>query len=630
MKQLEAAGHRLGRPAASRPARKRAALFAPPAVDVDRRADGTLVLRSPVSLQKFPERIGVWLETWVERDPDRAFLFERGGDGQWQGVTYGEAAQRVQRLAAGLMQRDLSAERPVVILSDNAVEHALLMLAALHVGIPVAPLSPAYSLQSKDFGKLKAIVRLLQPGLIYVAEQTRYAAALAAVRDLHDGEVVVGSAGTVADGATPSAALYALGGTGAVDRARAAVTPDTIAKFLFTSGSTGEPKAVINTHRMLCANSQAKAQTWPFLAAEPPVIVDWLPWSHTFGGNHNFNMVLSNGGTLYIDRGKPMPGLFEPTAANLRDIAPSVYFNVPRGYDMLVRALRADGELCSRFFSRLRLIFYAGAALPQNLWEDLGALAAQTLGRPVPMVTAWGSTETAPMASDCHFQAPRSGVIGNPVPGTELKLVPIGDKLEVRVRGPNVTPGYWKQPELTAQAFDEESFYRIGDAVRFFDPAHPEQGLIFDGRIAEDFKLSTGTRVHVGSLRVQGIAALAPIAQDIVVTGHDGDQCGFLIFPNVAACRDEAGLPAAAPLTEVLQHPAVRERVRAGLAMLRDLGGGTSTWAGRALLLAEPPSIDAGEITDKGYINQRAVRERRAGLVRVLHGAPPDPLVITL
>ena len=276
------------------------------------------------------------------------------------------------------------------------------------------------------------------------------------------------------------------------------------------------------------------------------------------------------------------------------------------------------------------MIFYAGAALPQHLWEALGELAVQTLGRPLPIVTAWGSTETAPLASDCHFQAPRSGVIGNPVPGTELKLVPIGDKLEIRVRGPNVTPGYWKQPELSAEAFDEESFYRIGDAVRFFDPVHPERGLVFEGRIAEDFKLSTGTRVHVGNLRVQGIAALSPVAQDIVVTGHDGDECGFLIFPNVAACRDAAGLPGDAPLPEVLQHPAVRERVRAGLEALRAAGGGTSTWAARALLLADPPSSDAGEITDKGYINQRAVRERRAALVEILHSESPDPLVIRL
>ena len=614
----------------SRPARERVALFSPPAVDVERRPDGTLVLRSPAALQPYPSRAGAWLEHWAEAAPDRLFLQERGADGLWHGATYAEAAQRVQRLGAGLLQRDLSAARPIAILSDNGLEHALLMLAAIHVGIPVAPLSPAYSLLSRDFGKLRAIVALLQPGLIFVADQSPFAAALAALGDAHDAEIVAGGATVDLRGATPLAALYALGGTSAVDRAAAAVTADTIAKFLFTSGSTGEPKAVINTHRMLCASQQARVQTWPFLAAQPPVIVDWLPWSHTFGGNHNFNLVLRNGGTLYIDAGKPAPGLFARTVANLREIAPTIYFNVPRGYDMLIDALRADAALRGRFFSRLRLLFYAGAALPQNLWDALGELARETLGRAVPMVTAWGSTETAPLAADCHFQAPRSGVIGIPVPGTELKLVPENGKLEIRVRGANVTPGYWRQPELTREAFDEESFYRIGDAVRFLDPAHPERGLVFDGRIAEDFKLSTGTRVHVGNLRIHAIAALAPVAQDIVVTGHDGDECGFLIFPNVAACRAAAGLADDAPLYNVLAQPAVRERVRAGMAALRDTGGGTSSFAARALLLLEPPAIDAGEITDKGYINQRAVREHRAGLVALLHADPPDPTVITL
>ncbi|MEP7083978.1 MAG: AMP-binding protein, partial [Betaproteobacteria bacterium] len=356
----------------------RAALFAPAAVVVERRDDGVQILRSPVPLQDYPVRMGAWIEQWSEAEPDRAFLLERGGDGRWAGVTYGEAAQRMLRLAAGLQQRNLSPERPLVILSDNSVEHALLMLAALYVGIPVAPLSPAYSLQSKDFGKLRAIVTLLCPGMIYAGDKRRYEPALAAIRDLRDAEVVAGTESAAAlAGATPIAALYALGGTGAVARAAAEVTRDTIAKLLFTSGSTGEPKAVINTHGMLCANQQAKAQTWPFLANDPPVIVDWLPWSHTFGGNHNFNMVLRNGGTLYIDRGKPMPGLFEATLANLREIAPTVYFNVPRGYDMLIAALRADAGLRERFFSRLRVLFYAGAALPQNLWDALGDLAQQ-------------------------------------------------------------------------------------------------------------------------------------------------------------------------------------------------------------------------------------------------------------
>jgi feruloyl-CoA synthase len=528
------------------------------------------------------------------------------------------------------LRRKLSPERPIVVLSDNGIDHALLTLAAMHAGIPLAALSPAYSLMSKDFAKLTAIVRLLEPGLIFVAEPARFAAALAALNGLHTAEIVVGST-SMATGATRLGDIET-DDDAAVDVAFASVRPDTIAKFLFTSGSTGEPKAVINTQRMLCANQQAKVQLWPFLVSEPPAIVDWLPWSHTFGANHNFFMVLRNGGTLYIDAGKPVPGMFERSVLNLREIAPTIYFNVPRGYDMLIGALQADKALRATFFSRLSVLFYAGAALPQNLWDALNELSVAELGYQVPLVTSWGSTETAPLATDCHFQAPRPGVIGNPVPGTELKLVPSGDtgKFEIRVRGQNVTPGYWKQPQLTADAFDDEGFYRIGDAVRFFDPARPDAGLVFDGRLAEDFKLATGTRVNVGSLRVRGIAALSPLAQDIVVTGHDGEWCGFLVFPNLAACRSFADLPGDAPAAAVIAHPAIRERIRRGLEALREAGEGSSTHAARALLLVEPPSIDAGEITDKGYINQRAVRERRKVEVALLHAREPAEPVITL
>jgi len=348
------------------------------------------------------------------------------------------------------------------------------------------------------------------------------------------------------------------------------------------------------------------------------MILDWLPWSHTFGANHNFNLVLRNGGTLYIDGGKPAPGLFATSLANLRSVIPSVYFNVPRGFDMLIAALGADDALCRRFFSEVKFAFYAGAALPQNLWDAMTALSVKAVGRALPMVSAWGSTETSPLATDCHFQADRSGNIGVPTPGTELKLVPSGDKLEVRVRGPNVTPGYWKMPDLTARAFDDDGFYRIGDAVRFADPDHPERGLFFDGRVAEDFKLSSGTWVSVGALRVAGIAALAPLAQDIVLTGHDRDSVGFLVFPNLAACRAHAGLPDTAVSAEVIASEAVRAGIAQGLARLKAQGGGSSTYATRALLLTEPPSVDDGEITDKGYINQRAVLTRRADAVACL------------
>jgi feruloyl-CoA synthase len=406
--------------------------------------------------------------------------------------------------------------------------------------------------------------------------------------------------------------------TPAVATAFAAVGPDTIAKLLFTSGSTGTPKAVINTQRMLTSSQQAKAQTWSFLdsAADHLVLLDWLPWSHTFGANHNFNLVLRNGGTLYIDGGKPAPGLFATSLANLRSVMPTVYFNVPRGFDMLISALRDDDGLRQRFFSEVKFAFYAGAALPQNLWDAMEELSIKTVGRALPMVSAWGSTETSPLATDCHFQAQRSGNIGVPVPGTELKLVPSGDKLEVRVRGPNVTPGYWKAPELTAQAFDADGFYLIGDAVTFADPDRPELGLFFDGRVAEDFKLNSGTWVSVGTLRVAGITALAPLVQDIVVTGHGGDHVRFLVFANLSACRAMAGLPDSADANAVIGNEKVRAGIAQGLAKLKaQNGGGSSGHATRALLLAEPASVDGGEITDKGYINQRAVLTRRADAV---------------
>jgi feruloyl-CoA synthase len=414
-------------------------------------------------------------------------------------------------------------------LPTTASDHALFALAAQHVGVPSAAISQAYSLMSKDFDKLKGMIKLLGPGAIFVSSTKTFAAALAAIAPLHSARIVSSDAG---DAETISfRSIAATPETPDVAKAFAAITPDTIAKFLFTSGSTGTPKAVINTQRMLTSSQQAKAQTWAFLdGISDLVILDWLPWSHTFGANHNFNLVLRNGGTLYIDGGKPAPGLFATSLANLRSVMPTVYFNVPRGFDMLIAALRGDEELCRKFFSEVKFVFYAAAALPQNLWDGLEELSIKTSGRALPMVSAWGSTETSPLATDCHFQAERSGNIGVPIPGTELKLVRSGDKLEARVRGPNVTPGYWKAPELTAQAFDAEGFYLIGDAVTFADPARPELGLFFDGRVAEDFKLNSGTWVNVGTLRVVGIAALAPLVQDIVVTGHGGDKSASWYF----------------------------------------------------------------------------------------------------
>src|SRR5512134_2745484 len=566
--------------------------FAPPKVEVEKRADGSMLLRSPQKLGPYARCVTEWLVQWSDRAPDRVFLAERKGD-SWRKMSYRETYGAVRRIAQALLDRGLGPERPVAILSDNGVDHALLALGAMHVGVPVAPVSPAYSLMSKDFGKLKTIFELVRPGLVYTADPQKFALALAAVGAT----------------STPVAELLETNPGSTQEREFSKVKPETVAKILFTSGSTGIPKGVVNTHRMLCANQQMLAQAWPFVEDRPPVVVDWLPWNHTFGGNHNFNLVLRNGGTMYVDGGKPVPGLVDTTARNLKEVAPTMYFNVPRGYDLLLPFLEKDGELRRNFFRDLGVLFYAAAALPQNLWDRLKILAT-TEGRAPAMLSAWGSTETAPLATSVHFPMQRAGVIGLPVAECELKLVPSAGKLEVRVRGPNVTPGYYKRDDLTRAAFDEEGFYRIGDAVKLADPADPSRGIVFDGRVAEDFKLSTGTWVSAGAVRVRLIAAADPLIQDAVITGHDRDEVGALVFLN--------------PTTKDMSYVAVRSRLESVLRTLAQAGGGSSTYPTRLLVMAEAPSIDANEITDKGYMNQRAVLERRAQLVEKLYRNDPD------
>ncbi|PIV72036.1 MAG: feruloyl-CoA synthase, partial [Rhodocyclales bacterium CG17_big_fil_post_rev_8_21_14_2_50_68_7] len=481
---------------------------------------------------------------------------------------------------------------------------------------------------SRDHARLRYILDLLRPGLIFAQDGTRYAPALRAV-DRHGAEIVASSNLPEDLPVTPFAELLAAKPGPRAEEAWAAIGPDSVAKILFTSGSTGQPKGVINTQRMLCSNQQAIAQLWPFLTAKPPVIVDWLPWSHTFGANHNFNMILRNGGSLYIDDGKPAPGLVERTIANLREVSPTLYFNVPRGYDMILPHLERDEPLRTNFFRDLDLIFYAAAALPQNLWERLEEVAVKARGSRVVMVSAWGSTETAPLATSVHFTIERAGVIGLPAPGTEIRMVPDAGKMELRVRGPNVTPGYFKRDDLTRAAFDEEGFYRIGDAGRFADPDQPIKGLEFDGRIAENFKLTSGTWVYVGALRMRVIGAGAPLIQDCVVTGHDREEIGLLVFPSPAGTRSLCpDAPPDSPLAEMIARPEVRAHLRATLEKLAREATGSSTCPTRALLLAEPPSLDGNEITDKGYVNQRAVLSRRAGEVAKLYAAEPSAEVI--
>jgi feruloyl-CoA synthase len=582
---------------------------------------GGLLLRARRDLDPYPPSLGKLLHRWAGEAPERTFLAERSGDDSWRRVSYSQALAAVERIASALLERELGPERPVLLLSENGVDHALLQLAALHVGIPAVPISPAYSLLAEDHGQLRYILELVRPGLVFAGgrDGERFAKALATVARTVPAEIVIG-APPAAGALHPDLAARA-----------AAVGPDTVAKILFTSGSTGRPKGVINTQRMLGSNQQAIAQGWPFLEARPPVIVDWLPWSHTFGGNHNFNLVLRNGGTLYVDGGKPAPGLIETTVANLREIPSTLHFNVPRGFDMLIPYLERDPHLRDTFFRDLDALFYAAAALPQHLWEKLEALSVAATGRRVAMLSAWGSTETAPCATQIHFPMERAGVIGLPVPGCEIKLAPVDGKLEIRVKGPNVTPGYWRQPELAGSAFDADGFLKTGDAACLTDPDDAARGIVFDGRLAENFKLMSGTWVHVGELRLALLAAGAPLVQDVVVTGHDRAEIGLLVFPNPEGCRALCPGASDLPLAELICRTEVRAHLAAALAAHNAANAANSRRIARALLVAEPPSIAAGEITDKGYVNQRAVLAHRAALVARLHAADPsaDPDVVT-
>jgi feruloyl-CoA synthase len=605
-----------------------ASLFEAPDVEARPLPAGGLLLRSRVPLAPSAPSLGAHLRRQAARRPEQPFLAERAGEA-WRKITYAEALAAAERLGQALLNRGLSAERPLMILSGNSIEHALLMLAGHLAGVAVAPVSPAYSLMSRDFGKLRHVFELVRPGLLYAAPLEPYALALAAL-DLAGVEVITRGAVPAGLSATPLETLLDTAPGRELEAAAAAVGPQTVAKYLFTSGSTGLPKGVINTHGMLCASQQMLTQVWPFVADAAPVLVDWLPWNHTFGGNHNFNLVLAQGGTLYIDGGRPLPGQIEQTVANLREVAPTIYYNVPAGYAQLVPFLEQDALLRDRFFSRMQVLFYAAAALPHDLWRRLHALA-EAAGAAVIMTSAWGSTETAPMATVVHYPLESADNIGVPAPGVEIKLVPSGSKLEMRVRGPNVTPGYLKREDLTRAAFDEEGFYRIGDAGRLADATDPNKGLIFDGRVAEDFKLTSGTWVHAGKLRVASLSATAPCLQDAVVTGHDREYVGLLAWPNVEACRKLAGDTSdPADVARLIRHPEVIARICSGLAAHNAESPGSSTRIRRVLLMREPPQVDAHEITDKGYINQRATLEHRAALVERLYAEPPAADVIII
>jgi feruloyl-CoA synthase len=616
-------------PKARSDTRLRPISFCDPAVTIERRDDGTIYLRPKRALGEYPERLTDRLHHWATTAPDRIFMAERDGGRGWRQITYGELLTSSRHIASGLLARGLSAEKPVVILSGNSIDHALIAFGALYAGIPFCPVSPAYSLVSKDYGKLSYLMKLLSPGLVFADDADKFADALQA-------NVPAGVEIAAAYGALPGRTVTMLADLMAtplyprLDAAHQAIGPHTIAKFLLTSGSTGNPKAVINTQRMLCANQVMIRETMAFLKDEPPVIVDWLPWNHTFGGNHNIGLTLYNGGSMYLDAGRPMPGGIEETVRNLREISPTVYFNVPKGYESLLPYLRDDAALRAKFFGRLHAMFFSGAALSPFVWNSLDELSVQETGFRVPMLTGLGATESAPFFMSVNPRTSRSGHIGLPVPGNDAKLVPNNGKLEVRVKGPNVTPGYWRQPELTAKAFDEEGFYKFGDAIKPADASDYDLGFDFDGRIAEDFKLASGTWVSVGPLRARFIAACAPLVRDVVIAGINRDEVSAVVILDLDGCRlinptiplDDLSLTAADPL--------IRESFRERFAKFLATSTGSSTRITRAVLLDSPLSIDRGEVTDKGSINQRAVLDARAALIEQLYAASPPEYVIAL
>lgn len=599
-------------------------------VEVMRLPDGSTRVTPLGDLAPYPVRVTDPLLRWAHSAPERVFVAQRDAQGEWQRVTYVQALGLVQQLAMGLLQRmqagHLSVERPMVILSANSTEHLLLSLAATYAGVPYVPVSTAYAQGRSDLGKLKHVIHLLTPGMVvaFAAQGTQDAI----VQCVEESVELVSDGSVTRRTATHWQDLLQPIDVTALQAAQARINGDSIAKFLLTSGSTGQPKAVTTTHRMLGANQIMLSQAIPFVRDEPPVLVDWLPWNHTFGGSHNVNMVLFNGGSLYIDGGRPMPGGFDPTLRNLREIAPTVYLNVPKGFDLLAQAMQQDAVLRKHFFSELRACFFAGAGLSQHTWDSLNALAMQERGAPLPMISGLGATETAPSVTFTRPGTQRAGVIGLPAIGNAIKLTPVDGKLELRVKGPNVMPGYWRQPELQAASFDEEGYYCLGDAVRWVDENDHAQGLMFDGRIAEDFKLSSGTWVSVGPLRAGLIMALAPFVQDAVIAGLNQEYLSALLFPDWRACAQWLG-EAEVDIDALRTHPVLLAEVRKRLLAYNQQYPGSSTRIQRAVL-ALPPDINHSEITDKGSINQRAVLRHRASLVAGLYAEIATPDMIDL
>lgn len=590
-------------------------MLAVPCVERRSLPGGGFVLSSPQPLGDISRCVGEWLEYWAERTPNALFMAERGNDGEWVRMTYAEVRQRVGVIAQGLLDLGLNEKSAVVCLSDASMEQGLLMLATLHIGRPFTTISPAYSRMTKEHAKLASTLKRLGVGLVYASDGAVYGDALRVAAG--DATVVLGSNVHAVAGAKAFTSLCHRDETVAVMNSFRAIKPETPAKYMLTSGSTGKPKIVITTHRMLCANQKQILLAWPFLKEEKPVLVCWMPWSHVSGTSFSFNIALSNGGSFYFDDGRPVPGLIEKSIRNLREIQPNLLLNIPRAYESLIKLIDADPAVARDCFGRLRAVFFAGAALPSDTWDRFNRAILSVAGERLMFASALGSTETAPVCTLVHWLSDNPRCVGLPVAETSIKLLPNGDKLELRMKGPQVFTEYLDEPELSAAAFDEDGFYKIGDAGYLIDEANPELGIAFNGRVAEDFKLITGTWVSVGTLRVGAVSALAPYVQDVVVTGHDRDEIGLLIFP----APDAYQLPA----EQLSAH------VRQSLRQLRaKVGGGSSHCIARAILLEEPPSMESGEITDKGYINQRAVLSRRAHEVEALYAPGANARVIVV
>ncbi|HEY8608358.1 MAG TPA: feruloyl-CoA synthase [Noviherbaspirillum sp.] len=587
--------------------------------------EGTWHVVPVTPLEPAPLRITDRLVGGAQNYPMRTLVARRDRNGEWIRLSYAEMLERARRIGQSLLDRGLSAERPLVILSGNDLEHLQLGLGAMYAGIPYAPLSVAYSQATNDYSKLQDLIDQLTPGLVYASDGNKFGRAIAATLP-DDAELVLDQGSVSCRNATRFADLLKAE-PASVDDANARMGPDTIAKFLFTSGSTKKPKAVITTHGMLCINQQMVLQTFPFYAETPPVLVDWLPWSHCFGGSHIVGIAIYNGGTLYIDEGRATPAEFEITLKNLREIAPTAYLSIPKGFEMLTEALETDAALRDTFFSKVKLFFCAGAGLSQAAWDRLDAVALAHCGESIRIMTGLGMTETAPSCTFGTGDIVKAGYVGVPAPGCRVKLVPIGEKMEARFHGPHVTPGYWRAPHLTQEAFDEDGFYRTGDALRFVDERRPELGFMFDGRIAEDFKLSSGTFVSVGPLRARVIGQGTPYVFDAVVTGIDRDAIGLMVFPRMENCHELSGLPPTATPFEILSSDRVRHFFRKLLDDLNAAGGGSSNRVAMLLLQEEPPSIDHGELTDKGSINQAAVLRRRASQVDAMYQGTDDRVI---